>query len=187
MEFVEFVIGISLALILIAFVCLIAFVWYKKMKENMKEKGKKYGALKYGVGTHRYGLPNVKERASTNIFLADDKIVIEADKRTFEVTYEQLTAAEAMTATDLLTKDKSVIGRAIVGGLLLGPIGAIVGGMSGASKEKMKGNFLILNYIPSNSDETKVLIFNMGSYWSAQNLAKFIKKKMPPQPSRVQL
>lgn len=175
----EFVIALMIPLAL----ALIGFVWNK----NMKEKGKKYGALKYGVGTHMYGLPNVKEYASTNIFLADDKIVIEADKRTFEVTYEQLTAAEAMTATDLLTKDKSVIGRAIVGGVLLGPIGAIVGGMSGIGKEKMKGNFLILNYIPSNSDETKVLIFNMGSYSLAQNLAKFIKKKMPPQPSTVQL
>lgn len=33
------------------------------------------------------------------------------------------------------TEDKSVIGRAVVGGLLLGPLGAVVGGISGVGSK----------------------------------------------------
>lgn len=36
------------------------------------------------------------------------------------------------------TKKKSVVGRAVVGGLLLGPVGAIVGGMSGVKDKEIK-------------------------------------------------
>ena len=54
-------------------------------------------------------------------------------------------------------KDKSVIGRAVVGGLLLGPVGAIVGGMSGVGTKKVaqKGieNFLTIIHCDENGDE----------------------------------
>jgi len=33
-------------------------------------------------------------------------------------------------------EDKSVVGRAVVGGLLFGPLGAVVGGMSGVGKKE---------------------------------------------------
>lgn len=36
----------------------------------------------------------------------------------------------------IVEKDKSVIGRAVVGGVLLGPVGAVVGGMSGIGTNK---------------------------------------------------
>jgi hypothetical protein len=50
-------------------------------------------------------------------------------------------------------KDKSVIGRAIAGGIILGPIGAIVGGMSGVSPtvHKKENLYLVINLKNSNS------------------------------------
>ncbi len=60
----------------------------------------------------------------------------------------QLISIKQTTGADLVKVDKSVIGRAVVGGLILGPLGSIIGGMSGiGNKEKVKDvSYLILNY-----------------------------------------
>lgn len=51
-------------------------------------------------------------------------------------------------------KDKSVVGRAVVGGLLLGPIGAVVGGLSGLKSGQqliLPDTIIIINYKYENS------------------------------------
>ncbi len=49
---------------------------------------------------------------------------------------------------ELVKTNKSVIGRAVVGGLILGPLGAVIGGMSGiGNKEKFKNkHYFAINY-----------------------------------------
>ena len=50
-----------------------------------------------------------------------------------------------ITHKQLTSEKKSVIGRAVVGGVLLGPLAAVVGGMSGiGSKTKTIGNYLLV-------------------------------------------
>ncbi len=61
-----------------------------------------------------------------------ETILISKAKRVVIELKREYTPAEYET----IEKDKSVIGRAIVGGLLLGPVGAIVGGMSGIGTKK---------------------------------------------------
>lgn len=59
-------------------------------------------------------------------------------------------------------KNKSVIGRAIVGGLILGPVGAIVGGMTGIGKKQvstnMPENLLSISFL--QQDEEKIILFS---------------------------
>lgn len=54
-------------------------------------------------------------------------------------------------------KEKSIIGRAIVGGLILGPVGAIVGGMTGIGTKKVAlptpDLFLSINYGNENGED----------------------------------
>jgi len=101
-----------------------------------------------------------------NIFyfiLKDEKFIIAQDDKANKIVYEasiqdpsfSFEIQEAYTPAEYeqITKDKSVIGRAIVGGLLLGPVGAIVGGMSGIGtktktkqvKKELRETFAIVN------------------------------------------
>lgn len=57
-------------------------------------------------------------------------------------------------------QNKSVIGRAVVGGLLLGPLGAIVGGMSGiGTKLKSLGKYVfIINFWDTYSHQLQTIM-----------------------------
>lgn len=92
------------------------------------------------------------------------------DKPIIKLKYEQIIAANVVTEKEIIESDKSVVGRAVVGGVLLGHLGAIVGGMSGIGN-KTKANthyFMVINY-KSNTEETKVLSFEIvgaSLHWS---------------------
>ena len=65
------------------------------------------------------------------------------------------------TSLEELTKtEKSVIGRAVVGGLILGPFGAIVGGMSGFGKKEKSVNihYLVMNYWDTKAKAAQTLL-----------------------------
>lgn len=66
----------------------------------------------------------------------------------FYISYQQIIDMKFISHKQLINEDKSVIGRAVVGGLLLGPLGAVVGGISGVgSKTKTIGNYyFVINF-----------------------------------------
>lgn len=97
------------------------------------------------------------------------------DKPVIKLKYEQIVAVNVVTEKEIIESDKSVVGRAVVGGVLLGPLGAIVGGMSGIGN-KTKSNthyFMVINY-KSNAEETKVLSFEIVG--ASLHWADFIKE-----------
>lgn len=84
---------------------------------------------------------------------------------------DQITGVNVVSEKDIIEKDKSVIGRAAVGGVLLGPLGAIVGGMSGiGNKQKSETHYyMVINY-KSRDEEVKVLSFEIvgaSLHWSS--------------------
>lgn len=66
----------------------------------------------------------------------------------YPIHNSQIISLKKTSHDELAKTDKSVIGRAVVGGLILGPLGAIVGGMSGiGSKEKIiNKQYFVINY-----------------------------------------
>lgn len=74
-------------------------------------------------------------------------------------------------------KNQSVIGRGAVGGLLFGPVGAVLGGMSAVAKSKIKST-LAISYLPSNGDEPKTVVFDAEPpSWGSQNALSVVKMK----------
>ena len=68
------------------------------------------------------------------------------------IEYADITAVEIITET--IEKDKPIIGRAVVGGLLLGPVGVLLGGISGILKE-IYHYYLLITY---GDDDNSVLL-----------------------------
>ena len=61
------------------------------------------------------------------------------------ISHEQLISMNFINHKQLTSEKKSVIGRALVGGVLLGPLAAVVGGMSGiGNKTKKRGDYLLV-------------------------------------------
>ena len=78
------------------------------------------------------------------------------------VPVESITSCEEYTEKEL--KEKSVLGRAAVGGLLFGGAGAVVGAVSGAKPKEKNVNYATLTYLDSN--EEKTILFKIEQFES---------------------
>lgn len=164
---------ILIGVVIFALLIIVVVAANKKNKEATAK-----GITSFSPGVVLHGIPHVPPKTEVEVSVLSDKITFKTKDLTFDLALEQVKAAAALKTTDILTKDKSVIGRGIIGGVLLGPLGAIIGGMSGIGKKQLKGAFLVINYLPKNSDEIEVIIVNLYLLLNAKHIADDITKKL---------
>ena len=103
------------------------------------------------------GLPECNMYA---VSLYDDKLTIKAPliKTTVELKYEQITDVFYGLETEITTHNKSVIKRALVGGLLFGGLGAVVGAVDGTGKKNKKSKhfYFIISYKSSSGEDAYI-------------------------------
>jgi hypothetical protein len=80
--------------------------------------------------------------------------------------YSQITDIEYGSRTEIAEKSKSVIGRALVGGILLGGVGAVIGAVSGTGKKEKKETHLyfIISYTATDGDEKYIMFEDTRMY-----------------------
>ena len=111
--------------------------------------------------------------------LYDDKLTIKNPliKTTVELKYEQITDVFYGIETEISTHNKSVIKRALVGGLLFGGIGAVVGAVDGTgTKEKKSKHFYFIISYKSSSGEDAYIQFEDVRLYQGSKLAKKLKE-----------
>ena len=78
----------------------------------------------------------------------------------FYISHKQIIDMKFVQEEQFVQKEKSVVGRAVVGGLLLGPTAAIVGGLSGlGTKVKSLGKYLfVINFWDVYSHQAQSIV-----------------------------
>lgn len=90
------------------------------------------------------------------------------------VPFENITNCEEYTEKEL--KEKSVLGRAAVGGLLFGGAGAVVGAVSGAKPKEKNVYYMTLTYLENNEEKTTLFkIDQMESFKLVRKIQELLK------------
>lgn len=98
-------------------------------------------------------------------------ISFSASGQTFTLSPEKLIDVSVMTPQEIQTQYVSSVGGAIAGGILLGPIGAALGGSAQKKKTKIIRQYLIFAY--QADAEVKYIVFDVTS--APQNGKKISK------------
>lgn len=98
-------------------------------------------------------------------------ISFSASGQTFTLSPEKLIDVSVMTPQEIQTQYVSSVGGAIAGGILLGPIGAALGGSAQKKKTKIVRQYLIFAY--QADAEVKYIVFDVTS--APQNGKKISK------------
>lgn len=135
-------------------------------------------------GSYISGLPTNKNEFDVykvtfdNEFLKIEKIYLFKPKtpEIYKIDISKIISVELVNETNIESKNKSVIGRGITGGLLFGPAGLILGGLSGTgtkSKTVIK-EILNVSYYGINENDIKTILFDVSNTILGKN--KFINE-----------
>ncbi len=129
-------------------------------------------------------IPGMPTGCMVEVALYDDRLEVvnfnSKEKNKATLSIGQINDVAFGTEKELVAKPKSPIGRAVVGGVLLGPIGAVVGGMSGMKdgQKPVYTTLLTIGYVGKNGDQ-KVLMFEDTRKHHGRKLAGKLREMLP--------
>lgn len=115
-----------------------------------------------GIYDHRENIITAIPSGKVKVVLHTHGIQVIKGLMFYPIHNSQIISLKQTSQEELSKTDKSVIGRAVFGGLILGPLGAIVGGMSGiGSKEKfVNKHYLVINYWDIETKSAQTLLIS---------------------------
>lgn len=126
------------------------------------------------MGSHVNGVNLYGEEELIQASIEGDNIIFKSvtdTKKVANLSINKINSVRIFTEKEIIEKDKGVVGRAIAGTFLAGPLGTIVGGISGVGSKKKKKDYRILT-ITYESDKSVIILEDK---WAA-NFDKFSKE-----------
>jgi hypothetical protein len=142
-----------------------------------------YFQLRENVGTLTAG-------NMVNVILYNDHLDIKEVKNSVSLNYSQITDVFYGMETEIVAKGKTVIGRAMAGGLIFGGVGAVVGAVSGTgTKDKKERHFYFIISYTSSTGEDKFIQLEDTRLYKGAKVAKKLKElcNITPAPDHVDL
>lgn len=133
---------------------------------------------------------NLKAGNMVNVELYDDHLDIKEVKNSVSLNYSQITDIFYGLQTEVVEQSKSVIGRAVAGGLIFGGVGAVVGAVSGTgTKEKKERHFYFIISYTSSTGEDKFIQLEDTRLYKGGKVANKLKQlcNITPAPDHVDL
>jgi hypothetical protein len=154
--------GEGIAFLFVAIFTAAGFLLKVKSKETLRLKQKKeeLGAIAYARVHHVEGLP-LAEKTECELFLTNDKLVIEGGGSAFNLSLSQIRAAEVKTDTEIANIVQGSLAGGVVGGLVFGPVGAIIGSRAKSHEKRSYSYYLVINYTNSKG-EIAAMLFDGG-------------------------
>ncbi|MEE6450547.1 hypothetical protein RAH41_08250 [Gottfriedia acidiceleris] len=172
----------ALIFLLVLVIIAVGLIYLVISSQNkFKQKIKQSGAENIITGLHIEGL-GIGLKELCEIYVFKDHIRIETfNKVKFNIKMDQIRAAVVKNEQELVAKNKSVVGRAVIGTLLVPGLGTIVGGMSGIGTKTKKGKtntYLILNFLNSKGELDAVTFQNNYNLIAINKVCKTINDSL---------
>lgn len=155
-------------------------IYLLKRKKNTSNTSNSSKVIKLPFVTYISGLDYLSEGQECNLTADEEKLTIKVSKtkNTFNIALDQIVNAGILTKTEAEMKNKSAIGRGLVGGALTGGVGLLLGGLSGVGQKVKKKSkyFLFINYKMKDSNDIKIITF--GLLVENQRFVKQLTKKI---------
>lgn len=156
----------------------------KKDKLEKKAKLKQLKAKEHGVFKHTIGLP-LPENTLCDVYYGEDKIIISGGGSTFNLLLSKINDITITTDDEIQKAYVSSAGGAVAGGLLFGPLGALVGGRAKQKKINQITNFLVITY--EKDDEPNYISFDTTNNFKAIKIVSLFQKRPKTNQKVVEL
>lgn len=183
-----YLVMISILLLMLVFSLKMFIITSRAKKIGKQTKQKRINELNslYEVNFfHEIGL-TLPERTHCQLYLCDDRIVIEGNGITFNLANSKIIDISLKTDREIEKAYVSSSGGAVGGALLFGPVGALIGGRVKEKKNTKIITYLIITY--EKDDSPDYIAFDVGI--NSMRAIKFIdcfKKNNPVKQAEVNL
>lgn len=130
-----------------------------------------------------------KKGETCDVAVYDDHIEIEGalSKKKAVLQLARVTDAYYGVETEIVSKNKSVIGRAVAGGILFGGVGALVGAASGTQQKQVKKrkNVFVISYVSADGDDAFLQFEDVRCYKGAKVYREISRRLKQPEEQDV--
>lgn len=186
-ELMPLTIVIVILLLIIAFCIFMAVKTSKARaiaKANLQNSMVNKNALFMVAIKHFNGLP-IAEGVLTQCFWCPTKVVFEANGATFNLDFSKITDISIKTDVEIQKQYVSSVGGAVAGGVIFGPLGAMIGGRAKQKQTRQVTQYLIFTYVDNGA--IKYIAFDCTNTFKAQQFVNEFQKIKPAQTQSFDL